>query len=179
MPLRQQNRQPSHGFDFYGDPTKLCMTEVIPVDQGNSPSLLSFSVFTVAWLTYQLIFWHSEDVFDVTLCSCMSKWADMPEVSLISAVKGEEPIGAWMLCNSQTGCQWEGNKALSDWFKLRSRITDIIKLWNIHISLYLVVLVVIKHITCCLENVRIESTLQRVRAFINCNDHVCFWSKDN
>ena len=31
----------------------------------------------------------------------MSKWADVPEVALVSVAKGDEPFGAWILCNTR------------------------------------------------------------------------------
>lgn len=31
----------------------------------------------------------------------MSKWADVPEVALVSVAKGDEPFGAWSLCNTK------------------------------------------------------------------------------
>lgn len=34
-------------------------------------------------------FWDSGNYHNATLCSCMNKWADVPEVSLISVAKGE------------------------------------------------------------------------------------------
>lgn len=38
---------------------------------------------------------------DVTLCSCMSKWADVPEVALVSVAESDEPFGAGILCNTR------------------------------------------------------------------------------
>lgn len=29
----------------------------------------------------------------------MSKWDDVPEVTLVSVAKGDEPLCAWILCN--------------------------------------------------------------------------------
>lgn len=41
--------------------------------------------------------WNSVNNLDVTLCSCMNKWADVPEVAL----KSDEPFGASILCNTR------------------------------------------------------------------------------
>lgn len=31
----------------------------------------------------------------------MSKWADVPQVALVSVAKSDEPFGAWILCNTR------------------------------------------------------------------------------
>lgn len=49
----------------------------------------------------------SEISLDVTACSCMSKWADGPQVALVSVAEGDEPFGSWILCNTRDGLSVE------------------------------------------------------------------------
>lgn len=40
---------------------------------------------------------------DAILCNCMSTWADMPEVTLVSVSKSDEPLSAQILHNTRAG----------------------------------------------------------------------------
>lgn len=53
------------------------------------------------FVKFLAVLWNSINNLDVTLCSCMSKWADVPEVALVSVAKSDEPFSAWILCNNR------------------------------------------------------------------------------
>lgn len=53
------------------------------------------------FVEFLAVLWISVNNLDVTLCSCMSKWADVPEVALVSLAKSDEPFSAWILCNNR------------------------------------------------------------------------------
>lgn len=50
------------------------------------------------WQICKIIYKQSQ--CDTEMCCCMSKWADVPEVALISVAKSDEPFSAWILCNT-------------------------------------------------------------------------------
>lgn len=103
--LRPQNRQQARGCDCYNDTTKLYIWEkwalcihIIAI----STSLIKETKWYSSKLSTRIEhtqrgkykkkksssmkhLWNSVNNLDVTLCSCMSKWADVPAVALVSS----------------------------------------------------------------------------------------------